>query len=481
MPQLLQNRQRRRYREGISLASILGLLLAALAACGAPGAGEPGTPTPDYPAPAASAAPPSYPAPARPAAATLPPYPDVSAPAMATPAIPTFGSTPTFVPPPTPEMPIAQALMRIGPQALLYNRPEGYLMLADITHGQQLWVTALDDPTCRAPDGNVLQSGIWSADGRFLSVTCQAGDYPGGPLVAYLFDRAAGPVHQLLPASGSDAQVVLQPQAWAPTDDRLLVKEYSPRTTTAHWSIIDAPTGARAPLIDVALTHGDPSHAALWSPDGQKLALLTDTGFAIVRADGTGSQTIDDSMAFTIFGMLWSPDGRYLYFGYSGVDPHIQPTGARLEIASGTVERLSTTPAIAFSPDGTRYLATHFVEPSSILDWNIWSIDGSHRSDSGVGYAAWLPDGSLGESRCERPSNSVAPAPAQIWLSTTDRTARLLITTDSCLGVYPSSDSSLIALSNGLVIDLQGKQQALIPGCVGNHVPQSRDMWLPIP
>jgi hypothetical protein len=493
-----QPRYQRRHQARLLVPGILCLLLATLAACGARSVSEGGesTPTadsaptqanslapggyplpPGSPAPEANPVPPSYPIPSTPFAGQAAAYPP-----PVTVVVPTFAPTPTFMPPPTPATPIAQALMGIGPHALLYNLLGSQLMLADLTHAQQLWVTALDDDTCRSPYGYPVQSGIWSADGRFLSVICQVGNDSGSThptLIAYLFDRTTGIVQQLVPTDRNGAQEVLQPEAWAPSDDRLLVQEYSQLTGTVHWSIINALTGARTPLIDTTNTHGVPPHSAIWSPDGRQIALLNDNGTYIVQADSSGFQTYKEPSPPLAFDLLWSPDGQFLYFGNSGVDPHIPAKGARLNIATGQVEMLPGTPAIAFSPDGTHYLAKELIEPHD-EQWVVWSLQGFYRLFSAIGNAAWLPNGRLVATMCGR-DYSVSSKPAQIVLFTMDGTMETIAKADTCVNLYPSPDGALIALSNGQVIDLQGKQQAKLPGWVGDQDTLPHDVWFPIP
>jgi hypothetical protein len=501
-----QPQTQRHHRRWIPIACVLCLLLTTLAACGTRSASEAAgsTPTVDsyptqasypapansppvYPAPEGTPIQPDYPAPGTPFTEQPSAAPTMNVEPVGTMAIPTFAPTATLAPPPTPTISLAQAMAQVGPHSILYTYGP-YLMLGDVSSGRAFWVAPIDNDVCQLTGEGTMSyfrlTTLWSSDGRFMAITCAFWSAIENPrVITYLLDRTAGTIQQLRPTDA--AQSILQPVAWAPGDDRLLIEENDLGYISTHRSIIDALTGVRTALLDTKGAYGVPAGPApaVWSPDGRQIALFDGNVISIVQADGSGSQKLDELPPFLSLDILWSPDGRSLYFGVSN-GAHASATSERLILATGQVELLPGTPAVAFSPDGKHYLAKSFTMPYD-TDWAVWSVDGSQPLLGVTGTtAAWLPDGRLVATICGRMySNSLPDVnsqnPAQIVIFTMDGAMQSIAKTDYCGGMSLSPDGTLIAVDGNRVIDLQGTVQDQIRSWFEGGISPSFNSWIP--
>ena len=145
-----------------------------------------------------------------------------------------------------------------------------------------------------------------------------------------------------------------------------------------------------------------------WSPDGRRIAFLRVTGsyrhhryhLYVVNADGSGLRNLMQIAAVAYFSshLVWSPDGRTIYFGRYLIST--DGSGAR---------KLPYIPVIAvWSPDGRQIAfvgnrATGLPGPGAARSKDdseiyVMNADGSgtRRLTHNVGYdggPAWSPDG----------------------------------------------------------------------------------------
>ena len=226
--------------------------------------------------------------------------------------------------------------------------PDGQRLAACIAYDVRVW----DPVTGRISDGltvgsrqTMLQAGAWSADGRSLAVVysnnaVQTWDFPtktrqfalkqsGGLLrtASVLgIDVRWSPDGQLLAVSSSDHAV----RIWRPDsgtlvgevrDDRYPARlAFSPDGrwlatiggglrlwSTGTWRCAHVLVTDRGPLT---------SSAMAWSPDGQHLAVVRDTGGVSVWNAATGTAALDVPDQFgDVWSLAWSPDGRHLAAG----------------------------------------------------------------------------------------------------------------------------------------------------------------------
>ena len=209
-----------------------------------------------------------------------------------------------------------------------------------------------DPVTGRISDGltvgsgqTMLQAGAWSADWRSLAVVysnnaVQIWDFAtrtrqfalkqsGGLLrtaTVLGIDVRWSPDGQLLAVSSSDHAV----RIWRPDsgtlvgevrDDRYPARlAFSPDGrwlatvggglrlwSTGTWRCVHVLATDRGPLT---------SSAMAWSPDGQHLAAVRDTGGVSVWSAATGTAALDvPDQVGDVWSLAWSPDGRHLAAG----------------------------------------------------------------------------------------------------------------------------------------------------------------------
>ena len=130
-----------------------------------------------------------------------------------------------------------------------------------------------------------------------------------------------------------------------------------------------------------------PGERAEWSPDGTKLALVSDS-LAIMNADATGRIWLYVGASY----VTWSPDGTKLAYVSTGL--HGQANNDIYTIfANGTGAVRVTTDgqaknSLAWSPDGTRLV---YSTAGSVF---VIGINGSGLSSPAQGRdARWSPDG----------------------------------------------------------------------------------------
>ena len=207
---------------------------------------------------------------------------------------------------------------------------------------------------------------------------------------------------------GDGDPTLLRLQAWStgcdPNDYRIAyTKEPRGGAGSADLYLLDPVTGAQR-RVTVDIDHGERQVA--WSPDGQRLAYLSNGGSFIYRTDlrtvnvdGSGVSHLTGSNVAPAFEPAWSPDGtRIAYVGAGGTLPQvalINPDGSGpTPIGPPPFEEAQSSPS--WSPDGSRiaYLA----------GWNGLGHIKTMRSDGtdqatvisgdGISRVTWSPDGS---------------------------------------------------------------------------------------
>jgi TolB protein len=131
-----------------------------------------------------------------------------------------------------------------------------------------------------------------------------------------------------------------------------------------------------------------PGERAEWSPDGTKLALVSDS-LAVMNADATGRVWFHVGGSY----VTWSPDGTKLAYVSTGL--HGEATNDIYTIfANGTGATRITTDglaknSLAWSPDGTKFV---YSAAGSVY---VIGVNGSGLSSPTAGRSArWSPDGS---------------------------------------------------------------------------------------
>jgi serine/threonine protein kinase/Tol biopolymer transport system component len=153
---------------------------------------------------------------------------------------------------------------------------------------------------------------------------------PDGKRIAFRSEREGGGIW-VIPAAGGTARRLTDfgyNPAWSPDGNEIavategIVEPISRKMDSAIW-IVDLATGRRRELLPKAHDGVQPS----WSPKGLRIAYwglpaegarrilwtVSAGGSAGGAAGGNPVKTLDDG--FLNWNPVWSPDGRYLYFG----------------------------------------------------------------------------------------------------------------------------------------------------------------------
>lgn len=494
------------------------VLVAMLAGCGgAPLAQVTPNVTPvNAPTTAAAASPPGPPTPtvvATPQPATAPPATPVAtrvAPTVATAEPPTEA-----LPPPTPDAPLSQALRRYEGNALLYTRPDRFLMLRD-ADGRQLWLTA-DERFCGRENSAYSQGGAWSTDGRYVAISCQDDGFDSKLLVELatvnILDVETSKMRRVEAGSSEARGIRVDAGAalWAPHAPRLLI--YTERVIVTGtdsqyfygWSVVDAATGAVKELISFDAEGGSYPDAA-WSPDGSQMAVIgrrlgeQHSGVYLVNIDGSAARRLklDDVASFYGFSgsLAWSPDGRSLLLNRQlNPSPDVYTFQALLvDVKSGRANVLAdnpdTTPRAHWSPDGKWFLLSKYATGDrTIVAWSLYQADGtlirSFSSDPArsVEDIVWLPDGKRLAFAVNRVNFGV-----EVVLADLGGVEQVVATRPWAFAhrIAVAPDSSLLALEldepgraqtdivdrHGIILDLQGRTRSEFDGRIWGWRPQ---------
>lgn len=131
-----------------------------------------------------------------------------------------------------------------------------------------------------------------------------------------------------------------------------------------------------------------PGERAEWSPDGSKLALVSDT-LAVMNADATGIHHFGVGATY----VSWSPDGSQLAYISNGVGGQVQHDIYTINANGTGAQRITTDQgakhSLSWSPDGTKLV---YSTSQGII---VLRVDGSAPPTSPcLGMdARWSPDG----------------------------------------------------------------------------------------
>jgi TolB protein len=130
-----------------------------------------------------------------------------------------------------------------------------------------------------------------------------------------------------------------------------------------------------------------PGEGAAWSPDGSKLALVTDS-LCVMNSDATGKRSLGVGATFA----AWKPDGSKIAYVSTGLGGQVQNeiytiypngTGAVRVSVDGATKR-----SLDWSPDGTQMV---YSAGQSVY---VINADGTGLSSPAAGRdARWSPDG----------------------------------------------------------------------------------------
>lgn len=161
--------------------------------------------------------------------------------------------------------------------------------------------------------------------------------------------------------------------------------------------VFEISTGEIDKLVETTTTEWNP----VWSPDGTQLAFVSDFSGSfdvyIVNADGSGMRQMT-KYPQSEWHPSWSPDGKQIVFQY-GDENYTQSDLYLLSVETGQITALTNDPAFdgvpAWSPDGRRIVFSSNLQGN--LDIYTISPDGSDRNQltanpNNESSPSWSPD-----------------------------------------------------------------------------------------
>ena len=137
----------------------------------------------------------------------------------------------------------------------------------------------------------------------------------------------------------------------------------------------------------------NPDKYPAWSPDGNRIAFISQSKLHVMNADGSGQSNLLDS-GYTNNHPAWSPDGNRIAFISRG-DLYVMNADGSNQISLRDTGYLPNRPD--WSPDGTSVAFSLFMEYPGIY---IVNADGGNQTNLTAGqsngdkYPAWSPDSS---------------------------------------------------------------------------------------
>ena len=337
-------------------------------------------------------------------APTLPPEPTLTEvpPAEATAAAATeevaAQATEVARVPPTPAVPLAEAVRSLGAHTLLFTDPNRFLQLVDVDSGQRVWLT-VPGPThrCNTVNDGGTQSGEWSDDGRYIAVSCD--DYEHWS--AALFSWSTGELQRVSEFDDAPHEQVDETAGfWSPRGARYLLGGSNWQTNEQRSALVNADTGARQPITLPPFRRG-----IAWSPDGKAIAVIGRDSedvpwqLRLIDVQGRARALLDlpqPDRQLALPTPVWTPDGAAVFCLRATAADQVETV--RIDVRDGGITAVAPNPIVVqWSPDGQWYLARAYTlsgEPAGA--WQLFRADGSRERDLQPNYqhVAWLPDSS---------------------------------------------------------------------------------------
>jgi TolB protein len=187
----------------------------------------------------------------------------------------------------------------------------------------------------------------------------------------------------------------MSPTAWSP-DDREVLWTGTTIPDAPEQVFIAPADGSSAPW-----SVGDPSTSNWgpnWSPDGSKIAYVSDTDYYVMNRDGTEIQNVSHGSYAEMSGGAWNPDGNGLIFeaGREG-DHDLWLVGLDGQPESVLAKSPQTESSPVFSPDGRWVAFLRFAPDFQFAQVVVIAADGTVERTLPYAYGfaglMWSPDG----------------------------------------------------------------------------------------
>jgi Leucine-rich repeat (LRR) protein len=133
------------------------------------------------------------------------------------------------------------------------------------------------------------------------------------------------------------------------------------------------------------------------SPDGKRIAFVSDARLYVMNSDGTGRKSLADRADTATVAPSWSPDGKQIAFGVYFRGPTGGTFRSRLYVVDADGRNLRQVGDIGglcagWSPDRKRLLVTRMGDNGGL---SVMDVDGTNVRElvKGAAMGAWSPDG----------------------------------------------------------------------------------------
>jgi dipeptidyl aminopeptidase/acylaminoacyl peptidase len=241
--------------------------------------------------------------------------------------------------------------------------------------------------------GKGAATPMWSHDGTriaFKRLTDEPADDPTlyGDLVAMRAD-GSGPVTLAADLRG------LSPASWS-VDDKFIVYSYAIDTNDFEQVFVVAADGSTPPVRigKETTSNWGPS----WSPDGNRVAYISDAGVWVVNRDGSDPRKLTKRKFPNNTGAAWSPDGKHIVFSAGEwEDQDLWIVGLDGLPEQALTDDDGHEDLVSYSPDGSLIAYLHGSSASPPATVVVMGADGSDpRTLPGIyGWLGltWSPDG----------------------------------------------------------------------------------------
>ena len=159
----------------------------------------------------------------------------------------------------------------------------------------------------------------------------------------------------------------------------------------------------KGPVRNLTNSSGAHDRHARWSPDGKKVAFISDQGgedqLYLVDQDGKGrAEALTEGLALQLNAPVWSPDGKHIAFSDKDGVVHVVGLADRKRVKAAKDE-FGGVGDLAWSPDGA-YLAFSLGNLNGTRSLQVWGTADQklHRLTGDlfpVGSPAWDPEGKV--------------------------------------------------------------------------------------